>query len=137
MESNLDPALRQAYLETDYIISDDPPTLLRIGEYNPDVRILLASFGVDSGAFITAWNPGSTRLPDEENDERQSLLLDEIEHRRLNYFIGYGERADWREYSYFVLGINREDAIMLASQFHQHAFVWLGDDGIPELVSLV
>ena len=136
MESNLEPALLQAYLETDYIVSDDPPMLLRVNEHNPDAQILLASFGVTSGAFITAWNPGSTILPDDENDDRQSLLLDEIEARRLNYLIGYGEKPDWREYSYFILGIEREDASLLARQFQQNAYVWVGEKGIPELVTL-
>ena len=58
MKSSLAPELLTAYLETDYFVSDDPPLLLHIGEENDDAKILLASFAVDSAAFITAWNPG-------------------------------------------------------------------------------
>lgn len=132
--NSLPPDLLQAYLETGYIVSDDPPLLLTIGEPSDDARILLASFGVQTAAFITAWNPGSQLLSEEENEERQLRLLDEIEKRRLNYLLGSGERADWREYSYFVLGIAHEDADQLARQFQQNAYVWLDEKGIPELV---
>lgn len=137
MQSQLDPELLNAYLETDYIVSDDPPLMLKIGEQNDDVRILLASFGTDCGAFITAWNPGSVMLNDDDNDDRQAALLSEIEMRRLNYLVGYGERRDWREYSYFILGINQEEASALAHQFEQNAYVWVGADGNPELVTMI
>jgi len=136
MKSSLDPALLQAYLDTDYIVSDDPPLLLRIGEQNDGARILLASFGVETAAFITAWNPGSNELTEDENDARQSALLAEIEKRRLNYLVGSGEREDWMEYSYLVLGLNREDATELAGSFGQNAFVYLTMSGTPELVTL-
>lgn len=137
MKSDLAPELLQAYLETDYFVSDDPPLLLKIGEENDDAKILLASFAVSTAAFITAWNPGSQVLSEVENDARQAELLSEIEAGRLNYLVGYGEREDWLEYSYLVLGISREAALALGEQFEQNAFVWLDDRGIPELVTLV
>lgn len=136
MKSNLAPELLSAYLETDYFVSDDPPLLLRIGDENDDAKILLASFAVDSAAFITAWNPRSNVLSEDENDARQAELLGEIEARRLNYLVGYGERKDWLEFSYLVLGINRDSARELAEQFEQNAFVWLDQSGVPELVTL-
>ena len=125
MKTDLDPATLEAYLQTDYLVSDDPPLLLRIGEQNDDARILLASFGIETAAFITAWNPRSQPLSDDDNDARQAELLNEIEARRLNYLVGHGQRGDWIEYHYLVLGISREDAVQLASQFEQNAFVWL------------
>lgn len=137
MQSQLDPDLLEAYLQTDYIVSDDPPMLMNIGVQSDDARILLASFNTDSGAFITAWNPRSTLLNDEDNDDRQAALLAEIELRRLNYLVGYGEREEWREYSYFILAISREEASELAHQFEQNAYVWVGADGVPELVTMV
>mgnify|MGYP001161439751 FL=1 len=137
MQSQLDPELLKAYRETDYIISDDPPLMLKIGEQSDDAKILLASFGTNNGAFITAWNPHSTILKDQENDDRQAALLAEIEMRRLNYLVGYGERRDWREYSFFILGIGHEDATALAHQFEQNAYVWVGRDGLPELVTMI
>ena len=79
MQSRLDPELLKAYLQTDYIVSDDPPMMLKIGEQSDDARILLESFNTDCGTFITAWNPGSNILKDEDNDDRQTVLLSEIE----------------------------------------------------------
>ena len=64
-------------------------------------------------------------------------MLSEIEMRRLNYLVGYGEREDWREYSYFILGISREEASELEHQFEQNAYVWVGADGVPELVTMI
>ncbi|MBT4161622.1 MAG: DUF3293 domain-containing protein [Gammaproteobacteria bacterium] len=137
MKSSLDPELLRAYQITDYIVSDDPPLTLNIGVGNDDARILLASFGVETAAFVTAWNPGSEVLTEDENDDNQAELLSEIELRRLNYLVAYGERADWREYSYLILGIDREDASALAHQFGQNAYVWVDLTGIPELVTIV
>ena len=136
VKTDLDPALLAAYMDTDYMVSDDPPLRLRIGERNDDARILLASFNVSTAAFITAWNPGSRRLTDEENEDRQAELLTEIEQRRLNYLVGVGEGKDWQEYSYLVLGVSREDATALGRQFEQNAYVFLEIDGVPELVTL-
>jgi len=134
--SKLDPDLLRAYAETDYIVSDDPPLVLHVAEQNDDARILLASFGVTTAAFLTAWNPGSKKLSDDENLDRQMELLSEIEARRLNYLVGYGERGEWREYSYLILGIDRQDASELALQFEQNAYVWLDDAGVPALATL-
>ena len=137
MQSTLDPQLIKKYIETDYFISDDPPLMLKIGEQNDDAKILLASFNTNCGAFITAWNPGSVILKDQENNDRQAALLAEIEMRHLNYLVGYGEREDWREYSFFILGIGREGASELTQQFEQNAYVWVDADGSPELVTMI
>jgi len=134
MASGVDKDLLEAYRETDYIVEDVPPLLMRIDEQNDGLRILFASFNVECAAFITAWNPGSRELPLEENWSRQADLLHEIETLRLNYFVGRGERQDWQEDSYLVLGISREQATALAQQFGQHAFVWISMSGVPELV---
>lgn len=136
MKSDLPAELLQAYLETDYFVSDDPPLMLRIGEENDDAKILLGSFGVTTSALITAWNPGSEVLSEDENDSRQAALLGEIESKRLNYLVGYGERQDWLEYSYLVLGITRDEANELAEQFGQNAYVWIDQEGVPELITL-
>lgn len=136
MESSLPEETLEAYLKTDYYVFDDPPLLMKIGERSDDAIILMASLGTETAAFLTAWNPGSETLSDDENEDRQAELLTEIEHRRLNYLVGYGELGDWREYSYLVLGISKEEATRLGEQFDQNAFVWLDPRGIPELVCL-
>jgi len=127
--------LEMAYRDTDYIVDDDPPLRLKVGEQNDGARIVMASFNVESAAFITAWNPGSQKLSMHDNLDRQADLLEEIEKLRLNYFVGRGEHPDegWSEDSYLVLGISAEDAMTLARQFGQNAFLWIPISGVPEL----
>ena len=137
MKSGIEPSLRQKYLDTDYIISDDPPLLMKIGEQSGDLRVLLGSMGVESAAFITAWNPRSEQLTDDENDDRQGMLLTDIEKMRLNYLVGLGQLDDWQEYSYLVLGIDKDQATAIATRFEQNAYVWIGPAGIPELITTV
>ena len=72
----------------------------------------------------------------DENDDRQMALLSEIEALRLNYLVGFGERQDWREYSYFVLGASLEAGTELANAFDQNAFVFVDESGTPELITL-
>ena len=137
MKSGIDASLRQKYLDTDYIISDDPPLLMKIGEQSDDLRVLLGSMGVESAALITAWNPRSEQLTVDENDDRQGVLLTDIEKIRLNYLIGCGQLDDWQEYSYLVLGIDKDQATAMATRFEQNAYVWIGPAGIPELITTV
>ena len=130
-----DPTLEQRYRETDYIVDDDPPLRLNIGEHNDGARILMVSFNVESAVFITAWNPGSKQLSIDENIDRQADLLDNIEKLRLNYLVGRGEHPEsgWSEDSYLVLGMSEEDAMRLAKQYEQNAILWIPMSGVPEL----
>lgn len=132
----MDTTLTEKYEQTDYIVDDDPPIVMRIGERHDGIRILFASFGVESAAFLTAWNPGGQQLELDTNFDRQAELLSEVEQLRLNYFVGRGQHPteDWCEDSYLVLGISRDDANRLAAQFEQNAYVWVPNTGIPELV---
>lgn len=135
----MDLALIKAYEETDYRVDDDPPLILRIGERNDGARVLMASFNVETAAFVTAWNPRSKRLTPDENYDRHQQMLNEIEQLRLNYFVGESEHPEngWREDSFLVLGIARQDATRLASQFEQNGYVWITMSGVPELVVVV
>ncbi|XOV85815.1 MAG: DUF3293 domain-containing protein [Pseudomonadota bacterium] len=127
--------LLAAYKATDYIVEDDPPLILNIGEQNDGVRLLHLSFNVETSAFITAWNPGSNILPLDENYDRQADLLNDIEALRLNYFVGRGEHPDgqWSEDSYLLLGITQDQADALAIKYGQSAYVWIPMSGVPEL----
>jgi hypothetical protein len=110
---------------------------MKIGEQSDDLRVLLGSMGVESAAFITAWNPRSEQLTVDENDDRQGMLLTDIEKIRLNYLVGYGQLDDWQEYSYLVLGIDKDQATAMATRFEQNVYVWIGPAGIPELITTV
>ena len=42
---------------------------------------------------------------------------------------------DWQEYSYLVLGIDKDQATAMATRYEQNAYVWIGPAGIPELIT--
>ena len=132
----MDEQLKRKYEETDYVVDDDPPIVLRVNEQHDGVRILMASFNVETAAFITAWNPGSQPLDLDTNYDRQADLLSDIEQLRCNYFVGRGEHPEdgWVEDSYLVLGISRDDADALAIKYGQLAYIWISLSGVPELV---
>lgn len=134
-EDPIPEALLSKFRETDYIIDDDPPLILKVGEQNDALRALFASFGVESAAFITAWNPGGELADFDTNYDKQAELLGEIEALRLNYFVGEGVHpdGDWREDSYLVLGVQQAEADALAVQFQQAAYLWISVSGVPEL----
>jgi hypothetical protein len=121
--------------ETDYIVDDDPPLVMHIGVRNDALRTLFASFSVETGAFLTAWNPGGVLAPIDDNYDRQADLLSDIETLRLNYFVGQGVHpaGDWQEDSYLVLGISQAEADELGRQYGQSAYVWISNSGVPEL----
>lgn len=127
-----------AYLDTNYVVCEgDNRLVIRIQERNHELDEFLDKHGVREWVFITAFNPFSQQLSDEENKNRQSELCVYLESRELNYVPGFGEASDgsWiPEPSLLVLGIDREAAIELARKLEQNAIVVGNKGGKPELV---
>lgn len=133
------PELQKAFEETHYIVHDQPPFTLRIGQACPALDELLQAGGYTGAAFITAWSPYSQSLSQEENASRQRALLIDIQARGLASLPGIGQHPDngWPgEESVLVLGIDLEAAKALAMKHGQWAFVWAAAAGVPELVVL-
>lgn len=138
--------LIEAYLGTTY--------QLGMGGAGPSLRIgkpvgsgpgtvggLLADAGATCAAFITAWNPHSNHNTSEAQNEAAHARL-------LNCLAGFpgitvhegqgvGENPKWvPERSVFAVGLASSDAISLGREFRQNAVVWVGEDGVPQLVLL-
>lgn len=131
--------LVQAYLETEYRVHGEPPVLLKIGEVSAALAGLHQAHGVHSSAFITAWNPFSRRLSDEENRARQATLELETRTQGWETLAGIGEHPSnqWKgEASVLVLGVSRTHAEAIGMRYEQNAIVWCGSDAMPELVLL-
>jgi predicted ester cyclase len=77
-------------------------------------------------AIITAHNPRSERLSDEENQERHEELEHEIQKLGLAYTPSTGESPDgtWIEEGFAVFGIGLEGALELGCKYGQHAILW-------------
>ncbi|MDH6149335.1 MULTISPECIES: DUF3293 domain-containing protein [Paraburkholderia] len=137
--SNIDSDTIKAYLETHYrVISDEPMTLL-VGTPNPALEALHEATGVESSAFITAWNPYSQKCGDETNANRQKALAGELTALGLRFLPGVGLHPSGKwpgEPSFLVLGISFESAKELAERYEQNAIIWARADAVPELVLL-
>ena len=99
---------------------------IRIGERSAALDGLLEERRASSWAFITAWNPGSRALAEDENAKRQAELLALLRERGFERLEGSGipARADWQpEESVLVLDVDRDDAVGIARQFGQVAIV--------------
>ena len=127
--------LRIAYEATEYWVDDAPsgPFYLRCGERSPKLDDLLAGAGLGGWVYITASNPGSCQLSDEENMGRMQRL--EVQLRALNCVIyhgrGGGTAGNWpAEPSFLALGLGEEEGLEIGRTFGQNAIV-VGTRGEP------
>jgi len=77
-------------------------------------------------AIVTASNPGTEYLPDEQNQARNARLQEVLDERGFCYVSarGYNAARTHEEPSFAVLGIELEDALRLAREFEQAAIFW-------------
>jgi len=91
----IDPVLLKAYQTTKFIVyTPHKEVVLAIEERNPALDDLMEGADSPSGAFITAWNPGSLRLPDAKNQARQTELITEVRKRGCVFLEGRGDGQD-------------------------------------------
>jgi hypothetical protein len=122
-----DPDLDAAYRATDYRVEHAPhgPFVIRVGEFSFDLEQLLFDEVEFDWAYLTACNPGSVPLPDEENFHRTMELRDVFRARwpRHYYGVSVGRDGTWREPSFLVLGMTEDQAVEVARRFGQNAVV--------------
>ncbi len=112
---------------------------LHPGVASGTLRCWLETAGATGFAILTACNPGSVPLDEEENTSRQSQLECELLESGYETYVGenVAEDAAWPvEESCFVPGIPVAEAISLGEKYGQNAVVCGGADGVPELVWL-
>jgi Protein of unknown function (DUF3293) len=132
-----DRQLAEKYAGTSYIIeAPGGDVAIHVGRPSAVLDALLESLGAVDWAFITAWNPGSMRLPPAENERNNNDLLERI--GRLGYEAipgeGVGDDGDWpAERSFFVAGIPAGEAMALGRYYRQRAIVVGRRGGAPVL----
>ncbi len=133
--------IRSAYLSTTYraFIVDQNQLDLIVGQPNHALDQLLSTGGVDSYAFITAWNPFSKTVSDKENQIANQALKSELGQYRIYEGIGIPKQpSKWEgEQSFLVLGINKDEAIRLGTKYEQNAIIYGEAGSEPELLMLV
>ena len=130
--------LWRAYEQTQFYVRECTPELcIRIGSHHEQLDEILLEHRCDVWSYITASNPASELLSDEQNAGRNRELEALLKSQGLVFYRGEGIGTDpeWpAEASFLILGISREDALQLGRQFRQNAIV-CGKRGHPaELV---
>lgn len=115
-----DPQLELAYHQTDYRVSSPGGEfVIRIGKLCPEID-------AEQWAFITACNPMSRLLSDQENAGRMQQLEAELAaaNYRFEHGAGVGRDGQWPpEPSLLVYEIDEAAAIELARRYDQAAIV--------------
>lgn len=135
----IDPALLQAFGETEYRVQGAAPFVMRVGQKCSELVASHTRYGTDCSAFLTACNPYSQPLDANDNAERQARLAGELRVRNFPFELGVGQdpRNEWPgEESFLIFGLGLKEAKALGAKVQQNAFIWVGADGVPQLVLL-
>lgn len=86
----------------------------------------LVLFGRRKFAIITAHNPKSVRLHEQENQKRHVQLEQNLKELGLEYALSAGESPDgtWVEEGFTVFDLGFEAALELGRKYGQHAILW-------------
>lgn len=135
--TDLDPALLDAFLATEYqVVDDDARLSLTIGRRHPKLDQRLRRH---PWAILTAFNPGAKQLPDETNQHRHSLLQAASAVAGLESLPTINRAPDhsWPdEHGLLLLAPDRPWLLMQARRFGQLAVV-AGEPGGQALLWLL
>ena len=117
--------LLDAFMQSQYVINDIPSSPLIIGKHNVEVDDLLKRHNSEYGIFITAWNPYSRQMSEQDNDHKQSQLIASIDNTMHHVYDAIGQSQDkqWQESSLFITNMTLEQGHELAKQYGQLGFV--------------
>jgi hypothetical protein len=134
----LPPEQAEAYRNADYVVLGDEELVLRIGEPSPRLDALLDSMSAPCAAFVTAANPRSSKQKPAENAQLNAALVKLIDAAGYPRYDGEGRSPDgeWREPSFLIVGIFRENAEALGRLFSQNAIVFIERGKAPALIFL-
>ncbi len=133
---NTDQHTLQAYLNSTYI-TKKPDLTIKIGEANQSLNLFLFDNNSFFWTFISASNPYSTVLSDDENELLYNDLIENVKTMKLRYCEGLGIPSDdqWKaEKSLLILDISKKEAIELGKKYNQNAIIFGKLNQAPELV---
>ena len=109
--------LRAAYRRTAY---EADGAVARIGRRSVVMDTLLRRLRTRHGAFVTAWNPFSRRMPPGWNERMLARLRSAA--RRFGTVTGTGSSGRWAE-RHLLIAADPRRAVVLARRFRQNAIV--------------
>lgn len=111
--------------------------VLKVDVPCPELGELLLSAGVSGAALLTAYNPGSDQRSFVQNAAAQQTLKLRLlrEGYRLTPATAIDPAGQWpHEPGFLVLGISFADAMSIARDFQQLAFLWCNASAVPLLI---
>ena len=129
-------SLIEAYKNTKYKVFE-PTITIEIGKFNQDLNNLILNHNSNEWAFITAYNPFSRVLTNDENRLRH-IELKELTEKYVTFEgHGVGQDPTWKpELSLFIIGISKSDASKIGKKFEQNAIVYGSINETPQLMIL-
>src|SRR5215211_7857513 len=101
-----------SYLAAEYVVHEGGREIVvRIGQTNAELDVLLDARGAHHGVFITAANPRSQQQPEDVNDAANEQMRHVLQERGLVALPHTGRSTvdDWSEQGFFVLDLARDD----------------------------
>ena len=138
-DTSINNDLLASYKLAHYHVYGSPRFILKIGQYSPELHDIYKTSPKKIAAFITAFNPSSIELSNQENKERNQQLEEKIKTLHFCYLHGEGkcdESEGSSEESFLVFEIDQTEAIRLGKEFGQNAIVWIPENSTPELLLL-
>lgn len=128
--------LLEAYKNTKYKVFQ-LDIVIEIDKLNDKLKELLNKYNSTEWAFITAFNPYSKIITQDENIERHNELKELTNKYTTFEGHGIGEDPSWEpELSLLIIGITRDEATIIGKKFEQNAIVCGGINYSPELIIL-
>ncbi len=129
-------SLIESYKKTKYKVFE-PTITIEIGIFNQDLNNLILNHNSNEWAFITAYNPYSKVLTNDENKIRHYELKELTENYVTFEGHGVGEDPTWEpELSLFIIGISKVEASKIGKKFEQNAIVYGELNNSAELIIL-
>ena len=131
----------EVYRRALYRVDAEVVFVLRVGRFSDALKALFDKKNCQSAAFLTAFNPGGVKTPDNCNNHAQSDLEYQLRNAGFEGIVGIGLDADpdsqWPgEASVLALGIELNQASEIARKFGQLAILWCPVTAIPELIMI-
>ena len=104
-------------------------TLISIEEDGKHIPVERAQWSQETIHVITAWNPGTERLVQEENDKASERLHQDLVDRGLSpcRAVGKDPNSDYFEDSWAVIGLSDQEARDIGASFNQVAVFRVSD----------
>jgi Protein of unknown function (DUF3293) len=131
------PELRETFRNARYQVHLPAGTVeLAVDRQCAPLAAWLDASGYTCAALLTAFNPGGTLRDDAVNAAAQLQLVSTLVNGAYDMMQGIAldPSGSWPpEPSVLVAGMPQADALVIAREFAQAAFLWIEADAIPRL----